>query len=175
MTQQPKHDETWTTAIKWVADNERFIQKIAAPYTRHMAADRNDLRQEAVIAAFKAMITTHEKASPERLPVFFRVIFKTNCIKLASGIQTIHCLEDHVLQHAEIESREERPWEVEGPQITEALEKVSARQREICLWLLHQQVPISTPDIAKKFKISRRHACRLISRSIQKIYESSSS
>jgi len=172
MTQQPKHDETWTTAIKWVAENERFIQKIAAPYTRHMVADRNDLRQEAVIAAFKAMITTRQKARPEQLPVFFRVIFKTNCIKLASGIHTVHCLEDHFF-HEACEEQGERKWDEESPKIDAALKKVSRRQREVCLWLLHQPVPISTPEIAKKFRVSRRHACRLISRSIQKIAESS--
>ena len=46
---------------------------------------------------------------------------------------------------------------------------VSKRQREICRWLLQQSTPASTPDIAKEFNISRRHACRVVSQSIQKI------
>ena len=48
---------------------------------------------------------------------------------------------------------------------------VSRRQREVCRWLLQQPTPVSTPDIAKEFKVSRRHACRLVSDSIQRIQE----
>jgi hypothetical protein len=34
---------------------------------------------------------------------------------------------------------------------------------------LQQPEPVSTPDLAREFKVSRRHACRLISSSIERI------
>jgi chromosomal replication initiation ATPase DnaA len=76
-------------------------------------------------------------------------------------------LEDYLLPCSEEPFEEiEAAGEFE---IEQALQAVSKRQREICRWLLQQSTPASTPDIAREFKISRRHACRVVSESIQKI------
>jgi RNA polymerase sigma factor (sigma-70 family) len=132
-----------------------------------MAGDYEDLYQEAAIATVKALITAQKKESPERFIPFFRVIFKTRCIKLASGIQTVHCLEDYLLPCPD--EYEDEIKEPEAIEIEQALMVVSKRQREICHWLLQQSTPASTPDIAREFNVSRRHACRLVSESIQRI------
>lgn len=153
--------------MQWVSANRKLIRQIAAPYRQHMAAENADLLQEANIAAFKALSAARKKAKPEQFVPFFRVIFKTNCIKLASGIQTVHCFEVHNLS-----GPDQRP-EPEEPELTEAIEtalqSVSKRQREICVWLLEQPKPVSTPALAREFNITRRHACRLISNSIKSI------
>lgn len=165
-SQQTGNRETWETAIQWVSANRKLIRQIASPYIRHMSADSNDLIQEAAIAAFKALIACRKKDKQDQLIQFFRVIFKTHCIKLASGVQAVNILDEHYLPH------QEKPEEAEDQgtiQIEEALQAVSKRQREVCIWLLQQPEPVSTPELAKKFKVSRRHACRLISGSIQRI------
>ena len=164
--QKLSSQETWPMAQQWVSANRKLIRQIASPYFRFMAGDTEDLYQEATIVAFKALVTSRKKGKPEQFIPFFRVIFKTSCIKLASGIQTVHCLEDYFLPSPE------PPTETREPKISEikqALTAVTKRQREICLWLLQQPTPVSTPCIAKEFKVSRRHACRLVSTSIQKI------
>ncbi|EKD39756.1 MAG: hypothetical protein ACD_75C00302G0008 [uncultured bacterium] len=161
--------ETWNIALQWVSANQKFIRKVAAPYMRHMAAEKTDLLQEATIAAFKAVIATRKKDKPDQFISFFRVIFKTNCIKLATGIHTVHCLEDFYLPCSDPVEESHEIDETTSTRINEALQSVSKRQREVCLWLLQQSVPASTPDIAKKFQVSRRHACRLVSGSIQRI------
>ncbi len=176
MRQQVKHSrqcseqqpcqKTWNMAQQWVAANQKLIRQIATPYRRFIAGDNQDLYQEATIAAYKAFISTRKKGTPERFTPFFRVIFQTNCIKLSSGIQTVHCLEDYFLP---IPEQSERIREPKKREIQQALSKVSERQREVCLWVLRQPTPASTPDIANKFKVSRRHACRLVSNSIQRI------
>ena len=166
---QMTKQKTWAKASQWVYDNKRLVRQIASPYFRFMAGDTEDLYQEATIVAYKTIVLTRKNGEPERFTPFFRVIFKTNCIKLASGVQTVHCLEDYALPSPE------KPEEIREPksgEINEALQAVSERQREVCLWLLQQTIPVSTPDIAKKFKVSRRHACRLVSNSIQRIAES---
>ena len=164
--QQTDNRETWEMALQWVSANRKLIRQIASPYIRHMSADSSDLFQEAAIAAFKALIATRKKEKPGQFVPFFRVIFKTNCIKLASGIQAMHNLEEH---HLACSERREEPEDQSTIRIEEALQAVSTRQREICIWLLEQPEPVSTPEIAQKFKVSRRHACRLISDSIQRI------
>lgn len=165
--QQLSRQETWSTALRWVSSNKSLIRQIASPYIKFMVGDYEDLYQEAAIASVKALITSKKKESPERFIPFFRVIFKTSCIKLASGIQTVHCLEDYLLPCPEEPNEEtSEPEEIE---IEQALQAVSKRQREICRWLLQQSTPASTPDIAREFNISRRHACRVVSESIQKI------
>ena len=164
--QQVSSRKIWSLAVQWVSANRKLIRQIASPYFRFMAGDTEDLYQEATIVAFKALVTSRKKGKPEQFIPFFRVIFKTSCIKLASGIQTVHCLEDYFLPSPEQqeEIREPKNYEIE-----QALMAVTKRQREVCLWLLQQPTPVSTPDIAREFKVSRRHACRLVSTSIQKI------
>ena len=165
-SQQTGNREIWETAIQWVSANRRLIRQIASPYIRHMSADSNDLSQEAAIAAFKAIIASRKKDKPDQFIQFFRVIFKTHCIKLASGIQAVNILEEHYLPYPE---KSEEAEDQGAVRIEEALQAVSKRQREVCRWLLQQPEPVSTPELAKKFKVSRRHACRLISGSIQRI------
>lgn len=166
-TNQPLSSrEIWSMALQWVSANQKLIRQISSPYFRFMAGETEDLYQEATIVAFKAIVTSRKKGQPEKFIPFFRVIFKTNCIKLASGIQTVHCLEDYFLPSPE---QQEKTREPENNEIEQALMAVTNRQREVCLWLLQQPTPVSTPDIAREFKVSRRHACRLVSTSIQKI------
>jgi len=165
--QQAVSNEMWEMAMQWVSDNRKLIRQIASPYRRYMAAENADLFQEATISAFKALLTASKKAKPRQFVPFFRVIFKTNCIKLASGIQTVHCFEVQSLPGPE---RREEPEDHENSEAVEkALKTVSKRQREICIWLLKQPEPVSTPELAREFNISRRHACRLISSSIKRI------
>ncbi len=153
--------------MQWVSANRKLIRQIASPYRRFMVAENADLLQEATIAAFKAFHVTRKKEKPKQFVPFFRVIFRTNCIKLASGIQTEFCLEIHNLSVPDLS---EEKQDYEDPEIVdEALKSVSKRQREICVWLLEQPEPASTPELAEEFNISRRHACRLISNSINRI------
>ena len=151
--------------MQWVSANRKLIRQIAAPYLRHMAADSNDLFQEASISAFKALIVVQRKEKQQHFVPYFRVIFKTNCIKLASGIETAPVLEDF---HLTCEDPAE-PEDWNEAKIEAALRAVSERQREICLWLLQQSSPVSTPELAREFKFSRRQACRLVNISIQRI------
>lgn len=163
---QKANRKIWATAMEWATANRKLIRQIASPYLRFMQADSNDLFQEATIAAFKALIAARKKEKPQQFVPYFRVIFKTNCIKLASGIQTVPTLEEY---HLPCPDEQVEPDEQDASKVEEALKTVSKRQREVCLWLLRQPEPVSTPDLAREFKVSRRHACRLISSSIEKI------
>jgi len=164
--QQLSNREIWAMAQQWVSTNKKLIRRIASPYFKFMAGDYEDLYQEAIIAAFKALVISRKKKKQKLFVRYFRVIFRTNCILLASGVQTVHCLEDYFLPSPE---QEEKIKEPENEEINQALTAVTRRQKEICLWLLQQPVPACTRDIAKEFNVSRRHACRLVMHSIQRI------
>ena len=164
--QQTSNHHTWSRALQWVAANRKLIRNIAQPYIRFMASDPEDLYQEAAIAAYKALITVRKKEKPTQLIQFFRVIFTTHCIHMASGVQTVHCLEDYFIPCRESMERLQEP---KPEVIHRALKVVTTRQREVCLWLLKQPLPVSTPEIARKFNVSRRHACRLVRSSVQRI------
>ena len=169
MEQENRINTTWEEAVNWVDSNMKFIHQIAANYRRYMVADNGDLYQEAIIAAYQAFQTTREKGVPEKFDPFFRVIFRTNCIKLASGIPTDSYIEIHNIHIAF--SKEDKEKQPEKIQIEMALSSITKKQRIICEWLLEQPVPVSTPELARKFKISRRHAFRMISNSIKRISE----
>jgi len=160
------NQKAWEIAWQWVSEHRKFVRLIASPYVKHMNGDREDLYQEAAIAAYKALIDCMKKDRQDQFIQYFRVTFKSNCIKLSYGIQTVHCLEEYFLP---IQEETEEVIELEPNRIKQVLQVVSKRQRQICLWLLQQPTPVSTPDIAKEFKVSRRQACRLISTSIQRI------
>ena len=160
--------ETWATSMQWVNANKRLVRQIASPYFKFMAGDSEDLYQEATISAYNALLSCMKNGQRERFVPFFRVIFKTNCIKLASGIQTVHCLEEYFLPPQEEAVEVIEP---ETDRIDDVLQMVSKRQRQICLWLLDQPTPVSALDIAREFKVSKRHAYRLISNTLQRISE----
>jgi RNA polymerase sigma factor (sigma-70 family) len=167
MEQENRINTTWEEAAAWVDSNMKFILQIASPYRRYMAADNGDLHQEAIIAAFNAFRTTREKGVPEKFDPFFRVIFRTNCIKLASGIPSNSYVEIHNLPAAYNNEGQEKYSEKKKIEI--ALSSITKKQRTICEWLLEQPVPVSTLELAKEFKISRRHAFRMIRNSIKRI------
>ena len=166
--QQICSPKTWATAMQWVKTNKRLVRQVAAPYAKFMAGDSEDLYQEATISAYNALLSCMKNGQRERFVPFFRVIFKTNCIKLASGIQTVHCLEEYFLPPQEEAVEVIEP---ETDRIDDVLQMVSKRQRQICLWLLDQPTPVSALDIAREFKVSKRHAYRLISNTLQRISE----
>ena len=169
INQQTVSSEMWEMAVQWVSANQKLTRQIAARYMRYMAADVNDLYQEATIAAYSALQIAHQKGQPDQLQRFFRVIFKTNCIKLASGIHTVECPEIHNLQVHDQKCDTEDGHN--SKEIEKALKNMTKRQRQVCNWLLMQPEPVSTPALAKEFKITRRQACRLISHSIKRIEE----
>lgn len=158
--------EIWELSMQWVFANRKLIRQFASPYFRHMAAERDDLYQEAAIAAYKAFITCREKGASNRFVPYFRVIFKTNCLKLASGVRTIDFIEYDQFSSPE---KEEEPLVPEKEEIEEALKIVTKKQREICVWLLQQQEPVKFKDISKQFKVSRRHAFRMMSNIYERI------
>ncbi len=160
------NQKAWEIALQWVSTHKKFVRMVASPYAQFMTGGREDLYQEAVIAAYKALIYCIKKDRQDQFIKYFRVTFKSNCIKLSYGIQTVHCLEDHILL---VQDESQQAIEPKKGKISRALQSMSKRQRQICLWLLQQPTPVSTPDIARKFKISRRQACRLVSESIERI------
>ncbi len=177
-TSPNKHDgslpthELWEAAIDWVSANRTLVRQIAAPYRRHMAADVLDIEQEAVIAAFQALQETLRKEQPDQLAPFFRVIFRTNCIRLASGIHIMDGPEIEDVPAPESDGRGEHSSTCrEHEVIQEAMQNMTRRQRQVCCWLLAQPHPVSMPELAREFKISRRHACRLLSGGIARIIE----
>ena len=110
-TDQPRDtdQETWLTARRWVTENMRLIHWIANPYRTHMAADEDDLLQEATMAAFQALTTAEKKQAAQRFVPFFRVIFKTRCLRLASGIQTVQPANDVLLDACTLEAASPLP------------------------------------------------------------------
>lgn len=153
--------------MRWVSENQDLVRQMAHTYRRHMLAENADLMQEATIAAFKAIKASRRKGQPGELQRFFRVIFKTNCIKLASGVQTAECPEIHKLPLSDEQHDEEEVFD--RKEIEKALKRMTRRQREVCNWLLTQPEPVSIPAIARQFQITTRQACRLINCSIKRI------
>ena len=162
-TDQPRDtdQETWLTARRWVTENMRLIHWIANPYRNHMAADEDDLLQEATMAAFQALTTAEKKQAAQRFVPFFRVIFKTRCLRLASGIQTVQPANDVLLDACELEAAPplHEPLPIE---LDQALKGLSQREREICRWILNQERPVNMHQAAEHFHLSRRHFSRLL-------------
>ena len=162
-TDQPRDtdQETWLTARRWVTENMRLIHWIANPYRNHMAADEDDLLQEATMAAFQALTTAEKKQAAQRFVPFFRVIFRTHCLRLASGIQTVHLANDVLPDACTVE--EETPRSEPLPlEIDAALRNLSGRERDICRWILDQDRPVNMHQAAEHFHLSRRHFSRLL-------------
>ena len=157
---------TWQKAMQWVATHRNLVRHLAKPYRRFMQAESNDLWQEATIAAFTALITARKKKKPEQFIRFFRVIFKTNCVELARGIPLTHAQDEHQIPNPD---EHIEPAEHDFSRIEEALTRVSMRERQACLWLMCHPGPDCIQNLACEFKVSKRQAYRLLSRSLGKI------
>ena len=154
-------EATWLQARQWVAANMRLVHWIADTYRIFMAADEDDLLQEATLAAFQALTTAEKKQAAQRFVPFFRVIFKTRCLRLASGIQTVQPANDVLLDACALEAAPPLPEHL-PIDIDAALRGLSQREREICRWILNQERPVNMHQAAEHFHLSRRHFSRLL-------------
>ena len=158
-------------AMEWVRANMHLVSWTALPFLRYMAADNDDLFQEAIIAAFEALIVSRNKQAPQRFIPFFRVIFKTHCLRLATGIPTSPFPNDtlpHSFGQEEDEDEEGFPEPFQS-EIEEALQSVGGRRREVCTWILEQAQPVSTMETAQHFKVSQRQVRRLLHKTIEQL------
>jgi len=162
-------DEVWEAARQWVLANRKQVWKISGPYRRYMAADGEDLLQEAMIAVVELLNASRQKTIPQEFVGHFSVNFKYHCLKLACGIRTHPTLKGNQLPGPEPEDRSERYDFPDRDRIETALKKTPKTCRKICGWLLEQPFPINTKAISRHFMISQRHAQRVINTAVQRI------
>ena len=157
---------TWLIAMEWVYAHRHIVRWEAIPFVPYIAGDDDDLFQEAVLAAFKALMVAQNQ-DPQQLIPFFRTIFRTHCQKLAVGIGKTPYSEDLACT-ASREAEELLP-EPQPEEILAAMQRVEGRNREICLWILEQPFPVSTKETACYFNLSRRQVCRILHNAIDHI------
>lgn len=160
-------NQTWQAAMEWVRANMPLIKRVATPYFPFMAAERDDLLQEATIAAFHTFTVLRNRQAPQRFIPFFRVIFKTQCLKLAAGIQSTR-VDDFHLQSLTQETEEDllEPFQSE---VEEALQQIGEQERKMCTWILEQPQPVSTLETSRHFKVSQRQICRLLHKTLEQL------
>ena len=163
-------EATWLQARQWVAANMRLVHWIADTYRIFMAADEDDLFQEATLAAFQALTAARKKQQGHRFVPFFRVLFKSQCLRQAGGIQTVHATNDSLfdfwIQEEELPRSEPRPFEIDR-----ALQRLTGREYEICRWILDQDRPVNINQAAEHFHLSRRHISRLLHKGLKHLSE----
>ena len=160
-------EHQWRAAISWVQSNNTLVCSIAAPYSRYMASGDKDIEQEAILTAFSALTILADKGEHRsRLGAYFRVLFCTRCIKMATGGMVTGL--DDIDQILTIPS-EQKNHEPDHEIIEQALQKMSNRQRQISRWVLNQPHPVSTTIIAGKFGIQRRAVRYLLCNAIRQV------
>lgn len=157
---------TWLIAMEWVYAHRHIVRWEAIPFVPYIAGDDDDLFQEAVLAAFQALMVAQNQ-DPQQLIPFFRTIFRTHCLKLAVGIGTTPCSED--LACTASREVEELLPELQPEETLAAMQRVEGRNREICLWILEQPFPVSSKETACHFNLSRRQVCRILHSAIDHI------
>ena len=151
---------TWLAATKWVQAHAQVVRWEAAPFAPYMAGDDDDLFQEAIIAAFKALMEV-QNHDPQQMITYFRTIFRTHCLKMAVGLRPALFAYEYLLCTASREEEEYLP-ELQPEEIEQAMQRVEDRDRQICWWILQQPFPVSTEETAYHFKLSQRQVCRVL-------------
>lgn len=157
----------WKTAINWVQSNHTLVDCIAGPYCRYMASGPEDIEHEAILAAFCTLATLAKKGLPSsKFGSYFRVQFRTRCIKMASGgIGSNFKNIDQIPSTSSLQEFEKIDHEV----IQQALQKMSNRQRQISKWILTQATPVSTNLIAEEFDICGRTVRNIVCNAIKRV------
>ena len=160
-------EHQWRAAISWIQSNSTLVRSIAAPYNRYMASGDKDVEQEAVLTAFSTLTILAKKGEhSSRFGAYFRVLFRTRCIKMATGGMVTDL--DDIDQILTIPS-ELKNYEPDCKIIEQALQKMSNRQRQISRWVLNQPHPVSTAIIARQFGIQRRAVRYLLCNAIRQV------
>jgi len=161
----PEHQ--WQKAISWVKSNRILVEQISAPYRRYMASNSKDIEQEAILAAFYVLDILADQAHDSSIfGAYFRVQFRTLCIKTAAG--GMFGIVDDTEQIPSTPSGQ-RNDEPEHEILEQALEKMSKRQRQISRWILAQPTPVSITCTAKAFGITDRAVRILLSNAIRRL------
>lgn len=148
------HKHQWETARIWVLSNYTLVRHISAPYCRYMASETQDIEQEAILTAFITLNLLAKKGEDiNRLGAYFRVMFKTQCIKMATGVVVTNFVDIDQIPSV---STEQKNYELDQYCIEQALQKIFTRQRRIAQWILEQPKPVSTTLVAEKFGIQSR-------------------
>lgn len=160
-------EHQWRAAISWVHSNNTLVRQIAAPYSKYMASDNKDIEQEAILTAFSALTILAQKGEPRsRLGAYFRVLFRTQCIKMANCGMVIY-FDD--IGEISTDPFEQTMNETDHKMIEQAFQKMSNRQRRISRWILDQPIPISTTVIAEKFGINSRAVRYILCNAIRRV------
>lgn len=160
-------EHQWKAAIRWVQSNQTLVGHIAAPYRRYMASNSKDIEQEAILTAFCTLSILAEKNhDSSKFGAYFRVQFRTRCIKMATG-GMVGSL-DNTDEIPAVPS-EQKINELNHDIIIEALQKMSNRQRQISEWILAQPTPVSTTIVAKKFGICSRTVRDILCNAVNRI------
>lgn len=155
----------WQMAQSWVAGHIPVIWCIASPYYRYMSCDTGDFVGEAQIVVYQIISALIEQNKDLSLiDRYFRVAYRTKCIKMASNI---HLVADMPIEVMAMEK--EQAVDLDESIIAEALAPLTNRQRQVSHWILKQPRPVSLADIAKQFGIHQQNAGRLLSASIIRI------
>ena len=157
----------WETARIWVQSNYSLIRLISSPYCRYMASGTKDIKQEAILTAFNTLHLLAQKGeNTNRLGAYFRVMFKTQCIKMATGVVVTDFIDIDQISSV---STEQTNYELDQYYIEQALQQISTRQRRIAQWILEQPKPVSTTLIAEKFGIQRRTVRAILCNAIKRL------
>jgi len=130
--------------------------------------DSLDLEHEALLAAYQVMhelILKNKKLS--LMNKYYRVVFRSRCIKLAHGvpIKTEINIEQIGI---DFKDPADHP-ELDDSLINEALQVLTNRQRQVSCWILKQEKPVSTSNVAKNYNVRRRTIQAVLSNAIKRL------
>lgn len=159
--------DRWHLAQSWVKSNKVLIWCIAGPYYKFMSCEPHDLEGEALLAAYKVLtLLNRQQKSLSLMKPYFRVVFRTRCIGLTSGLPAA---EYEIERIPAVEWETCRQEEPDESAIRASLQVLTNRQRQISEWILAQPTPVSTTTIGKRFGIGSRTVRAILSNAIRRI------
>jgi DNA-directed RNA polymerase specialized sigma24 family protein len=159
--------ELWYLAQVWVKSNRVLIWCIAGPYFRYMSCEVHDLESEALLTAHQVLTLLCRKSkSLSHMNRYYRVVFRTRCISLTTGLQ----VKEYEIEDAPaVDEQSTQQEELDETVINESLQVLTNRQRQISEWILAQPTPVSTATVGKKFGIGSRTVRVILNNAIRRI------
>jgi len=162
-----ENTELWFLAQTWVKSNQVLIRCIATPYYQFMPCDSLDLEHEALLTAFQVMHgLIHKDKKLSLMNKYYRVVFRSRCIKLAHGVPINASL--NIDQIASEPKKQSHPY-LDEERIQEALQGLTSRQRQISDWILRQDKPVTIAMVAKRYEVQKRTIQAVLSNAIKRL------
>ena len=128
--------QIWNEAIQFYHSQEQYILRLATPWTTFSGCTKEDIKHEALIAAYNAIVDTARKGQWTKFIGYFYTHFRKGLHKISGGVPTVSYSEADP-SGSSVKAQQERTPE-DLILMEEIFNHIKKKKKEALKWALKQ-------------------------------------